>query len=206
MGFDKALSSIEYRNLIMENHLTGILHKNIHMPNHNQANQKKVRSHASCKKQFLRIDMTPMVDLGFLLITFFIFSAELAKPVASDLYITKDGPSTSLGESDALSVILGENNKIIYYRGNFENAYQNNTIKFSTIESGTGIREVIQQVKFSFRNEKHPVDNLMLLIKPTDLASYGALIGILDEVLINDLKKYAIMDLSPGELKYLENH
>jgi len=174
------------------------------MSNYNEGIQKKVRSYSSINKKSLRIDMTPMVDLGFLLITFFIFSAELAKPTISDLKITKDGPSTILGESDALSVILGENNKIIYYRGSFENAYTNNTIGFSNAGTGAGIREVIQQVKLSFKNENHRVENLMLLIKPTDMTSYGALVSILDEVLINDLKKYSILEPSPDELNYLE--
>ncbi len=155
------------------------------------------------KKHVLRVDMTPMVDLGFLLITFFILTAEMSKPTVSDLYMPKDGASANLGEKDALTIILQNNNQMVYYRGSFENAWQKNAIQFTTANSNTGIRQAIQDVRRSLGSGQNASNTLMLLIKPTDLATYGAVVGILDEVLINDVKKYAIMDLTEAEKQFL---
>lgn len=155
------------------------------------------------KKQVLKVDMTPMVDLGFLLITFFILTAEMSKPSVSDLYMPKEGPPTKLGEKDALTIILREHNQIMYYIGSFEIAMQKNAFQFTTANSNTGIRHAIQDVQRSFGSGQNASNNLMLLIKPTDQASYGDVVGILDEVLINDVKKYAIMDLSEVEKQFL---
>ena len=59
------------------------------------------------KKSVPKIDMTPMVDLGFLLITFFVITAELSKPVTMDLFMPKEGPPIKLRKSDALTFLLG---------------------------------------------------------------------------------------------------
>ena len=155
------------------------------------------------KKHVLKVDMTPMVDLGFLLITFFILTAEMSKPSVSDLYMPKDGPPTKLGEKDALTIILREHNQIMYYKGSFEIAMQKNAFQFTTANSNTGIRQAIQDVQRSFGSGQNASNNMMLLIKPTDQASYGDVVGILDEVLINDVKKYAIMELSETEKQFL---
>lgn len=128
----------------------------------------------------------------------------MSKPAVSDLYMPKDGPPTKLGEKDALTIILRENNQVMYYRGSFENARQKNAFQFTTANSNTGIRHAIHEAQRSLGSGEKAAKNLMLLIKPMDLASYGAVIGILDEVLINDVKKYAIMELSEGEKRFLE--
>ena len=176
---------------------------NIIMQNITAKMRKAPKGVVRLKKHVLKVDMTPMVDLGFLLITFFILTAEMSKPTVSDLYMPKDGPSTKLGEKDALTIILRDHNQIMYYKGNFEMAMQKNTIQFTAANSPTGIRQAIQDMQRSFGSGQNASDNMMLLIKPTELASYGDVVGILDEVLINDVKKYAIMELSEAEKQFL---
>ena len=72
-------------------------------------------------KHNLKIDMTPMVDLGFLLITFFVITTELAKPTAMDLFMPKDGKPMPLGKSNALTVLLDQD-KLYYYHGEWNDA------------------------------------------------------------------------------------
>lgn len=74
------------------------------------------------KKHDLRVDMTPMVDLGFILITFFVMTVELTKPAALALNMPKEGgPPTTLGESNALTVLL-DGEKVYYYHGDWQQA------------------------------------------------------------------------------------
>lgn len=49
------------------------------------------------KKYNPKTDMTPMVDLGFLLISFFVMTTELSKPRIAPLNMPKEGPPIPVG-------------------------------------------------------------------------------------------------------------
>lgn len=165
--------------------------------------RKKIKNK---KRVLLKVDMTPMVDLGFLLITFFIFTMEMSKPAVSDLYMPKDGPPGTLAEKEALSILLPGENTVVYYQGAFEEALKKKTVFTTGFSGETGIRSVIQQVQSSLEKKRpNGKKNLMLLIKPTDKTHYSEVIDMLDEVLINNVRKYAIVELSQGEKTYLQS-
>src|SRR6218665_1762814 len=76
-------------------------------------------------KKSTRVDLTPMVDLGFLLVTFFVFTTTMAEPKAMKIVMPTDrepGVINKICETCALTVVLGDNNKILYYEGLDENA------------------------------------------------------------------------------------
>src|ERR1051325_4642802 len=81
---------------------------------------KKVRA----KKSSTHIDMTPMVDLAFLLLTFFMLATTFSKPKALEIIMPeKPKPNTQtplINQDDVLSLLLGPNNKLYYYIGNFK--------------------------------------------------------------------------------------
>jgi len=94
------------------------------------------------KKLSTRVDMTPMVDLGFLLITFFIFTATVTTPKAMDLNMPKDPDKKDeemlTKKSGALTVMLGKNDKVYYYEGDL--AVDGSNFKQTTFK---GIRQII---------------------------------------------------------------
>jgi biopolymer transport protein ExbD len=90
-----------------------------------------------------KTDMTPMVDLGFLLITFFVITAELSKPTMADLYMPKDGPPIPVANSKTLNVLLGRNNAVFYYQGNWGEAIKTKQILETNFSYIKGIGEVI---------------------------------------------------------------
>ena len=151
-------------------------------------------------RKSLRIDMTPMVDLGFLLITFFIFTSSMAEPYVTKLYMPADGPSTSQGESGALTVLLGKDDRIYYYEGQWEPALQNKAVLPTSYNLQHGLGQVIRQKQQRLGSKK---DELMLLIKPLETATYANVINILDEVQINGVKRYAITDPTQEEKTFV---
>src|ERR1700712_5448214 len=73
------------------------------------------------KKLSTRVDLTPMVYLGFLLISFFIFTTTLSQPTALKLNLPKDTDKpeeqTKTKASGALTIMLGKDRQLFYYEG-----------------------------------------------------------------------------------------
>lgn len=159
-------------------------------------------------KHRLKIDMTPMVDLGFLLITFFIMTTELSKPTVMDLFMPKDGPEMPLGETSAITVLL-DNDEIFYYNGKWEEALQAGAIIKTSFSGKSSLRKVIERKQKELdvlQKNKEGRDGLMLLIKPGKNASYKSVVDVLDETTISRVKKYAVVKLSDEEKNWLRNN
>jgi len=142
------------------------------------------------KKLSTRVDMTPMVDLGFLLITFFIFTTTMAQPTAMNLFMPKDvqkpEEQNKVKESGAFTIILGKQDQIYYYEGLDPTKLQASNFK--------GIREQILTKKKTTNPE-----DLVVILKPTPDATYKNTVDILDEMTICEIKRYAMVDVAPQE-------
>ena len=141
------------------------------------------------KKLSTRVDLTPMVDLGFLLITFFIFTTTMSQPTALKLILPKDTEKVEeqnkIKESAALTVILGNNNVIYYYEGTL--------LPDGSNFKSTNYRD-IRGIIIDKKKRTNPED-FMVLIKPTDQSTYRNTVDLLDEMTINEVKRYATLDL-----------
>jgi len=145
------------------------------------------------KKLSTRIDLTPMVDLGFLLITFFIFTTTMSQPTAFKLNLPKEADDhkddTKIKNSGAFTILLGKDNNVFYYEGILDPAGKN--FKSSNFKD---IRNAIIEKK------RHTEDkDFFVVIKPNDESNYKNVIDILDEMAINVVKRYALVDISDGE-------
>lgn len=149
----------------------------------------------------LKIDMTPMVDLGFLLITFFIFTATLSQPAITKLVMPADGIGTPVPQSKSLTVLL-DRDKAFVYEGLWEDALLQNKIKPTTYHQLTGIGNLIRQKQMKMESK----NALVVLIKPLATASYQNVIAALDEMKINNVNHYALVDATPGEKAYTGQH
>lgn len=145
------------------------------------------------KKLSTRVDLTPMVDLGFLLITFFIFTTTMSQPTAMRLFLPKDADKpedqNKAKESGVITLLLGKDNNVFYYEGQLESNGSN--FKSSNFKE---IRSILIDKK---RNT--PVKDLVVIIKPSADCTYKNVVDVLDEMAINVLKKYALVDISEGE-------
>ena len=176
----------------------------------------KVRS----KKMSTRIDFTPMVDLGFLLITFFMLTTTLAKPNIMALVMPekdiKKEDVEPVKESKVLTLLLGGNDKVYYYEGITDAKLD------STDFSAEGLRTVIlnkmDKVKTQFGTETFKKKNkegveeertdgsyINVLIKPTKDSRYKNLVDALDEMAICKVRYYVILDVSELEDKFIKD-
>jgi biopolymer transport protein ExbD len=159
------------------------------------------------RKAQLKIDMTPMVDLGFLLITFFIFTTTMSKPYETTMYLPDDSiivdDPTVIGKTNALTILLSGNDSVYYYHGKWEEALYANQVHLTNYNINSGIGNVIRQKQKLLAYKRN---ELLLMIKPLDNSSYNSLMNAINEVLINDVKKYAIMDVTEDEKKWAAEH
>lgn len=170
----------------------------------NTAASGRNRGDTRRKVHSTRVDMTPMVDLGFLLITFFMLTTTLAQPKTMDLVMPRsDGDSMSLPGSKALTIMLGRNNQIAYYEGIGDDPSQPPQVKYTGFASRNGIGDVIRAKRRQVM-EATGKNELMVLIKADDKANYKNVVDIMDEMLINDIDRYAMVDITPVEQGFLK--
>jgi biopolymer transport protein ExbD len=160
------------------------------------------------KKQSTRMDMTPMVDLGFLLLTFFVLTATLAKPQTMQVTMPekpKEGEKQQpVKESETVTVVLGKNNKVFYFQGKPNDpATKENLVQ--TDYSSKGIRKALLDFKTKIGKDEEGKDKMIVIIKPTDDSKYRNAVDILDEMNITGVKKYAIVDITPEELTLIKD-
>lgn len=157
------------------------------------------------KKLSTKVDLTPMVDLGFLLITFFIFTTSMSQPKAMKLVLPAgENKETEAPTSTALTIIPISDNKVFYYHGQLDEALQTNSYGVTNFAINNGIGDIFRQKQAALSHStKFTKADLMLIIKPTADARYQNIVAVLDEVLINDLKHYAFVELEPIEKETL---
>jgi biopolymer transport protein ExbD len=174
------------------------------------------------KKLSTRVDMTPMVDLGFLLITFFIFTTTMSTPNTMALNVPKkvedESKQIEIKASNALSIMLGKSRGIYYYAGQLEADGSNfNSSTFVDIRKviADKRKEVMSRhihdedcKKIWEKNggdQKSCLDkDFVVVIKPNKEASYASVIDVLDEMAINDVKAFAVVDIADTENQFVK--
>jgi biopolymer transport protein ExbD len=181
------------------------------------------------KKLSTRVDMTPMVDLGFLLITFFVFTATMTTPTTLDLNMPKDikdpKDQTEAKESGVLTILLGKGDQVYYYEGKLVVDATGNNFKSTTFK---GIRDIIINKKKDVVS-RHVHDetctktqeraktkgdpdwqtacadrDFIVIIKPDDDATYKNTVDILDEMTINQARTYAMVKIGKEEIELIK--
>jgi len=167
---------------------------------------KKVRS----KKSNPGVDLTAMVDLAFLLITFFMLTTTLSKPQSMPLAmpdkdVEKPKPEdiTAIPEDRMMTILIGKDNRILWYMGMLKTPRMQPTeAKFGK----EGVRkDIIKNTAYAKQHKTKPDDGLIVNIKASDAASYRNLVDILDEMAINKVQLYAIGDITPEEITLLKD-
>jgi biopolymer transport protein ExbD len=147
----------------------------------NKGHGKKIPS----IRQSIKIDMTPMVDLAFLLLTFFILTATLTKSHEMQVTMQEEAenpvPRKKVNENDVLHIALANNNKIFWWMGNDEPT--------PTDFTRNGLRKILLS-----KRQSNP--KLFILLKPGEHSRYENMVDLLDELSIANMDNYSIVDLT----------
>jgi biopolymer transport protein ExbD len=164
-----------------------------------QQNNNKKGNTQRVKKNSTRVDLTPMVDLGFLLITFFVFTTTMSKPTVMNVNMPFDKTTIKddVCESCALTVMPAGNNQLYYYEG----ALTTNNMHLTNFNA-SGIRKIIEQKKKLLASIRGSDNHFVLIIKPSKEASFKNFVDLLDEVAINRISKYYIDDITTQEQNF----
>lgn len=150
------------------------------------------------KKVSTKIDMTPMVDLAFLLITFFMLTTTFSKPQTMEVNMpdkSKPNEEAPVKASHAITIILGENDKVYWFQGVEESLPKVEVTDYSS----EGIRKVL------FRKNKEIGSKFVVVIKAMEKSKYKNMVDILDEMTITSTERYAIVKILPEDIELTKN-
>ena len=152
----------------------------------------KVRS----KKSSTRIDMTPMVDLAFLLLTFFVMTTTLNKPQTMEITMPEkpkeEDKQPMVNEKRVLTLVLGENDKIYWYLGITDPKVD------VTSFSNEGVRKLLLR-------ENKQIKEMVVLVKPSDQSRYKNVVDILDELTISDVQRFALVEITDVDKELIKD-
>lgn len=162
---------------------------------------KKGGGKVRTKKANTKVDLTAMVDLAFLLITFFIMTTTLSKPKAMDVVVPakdeKVDDQLPVAASRSMTLLLGSNDKVEWFIGEPGKSAP------ETVDYGKdGLRKVI--IEKSKEVQASTGKNLVVLIKPSDKSNYKNVVDALDEMKITGMQQFAIVDITPAEIELLK--
>lgn len=157
-------------------------------------------------KHNLKIDMTPMVDLGFLLISFFVITTELNRPKAMNLYMPYDGEPTPSAEFKTITFLAGAANKLFYYYGEEKDTGIKNPIVQTSWDEMSGIGKIIREKQLQLDNIQIVRKEMVVIIKPGKESTYKNVVDILDEMTIHRVTRYAVAKPGDKDARYLEKN
>ena len=142
-----------------------------------------------------RVDMTPMVDLGFLLITFFMFTTTFSAPNVMKLVMPDTNPVSDppdVTQENSLTLVLGKNDRIFWHQINFDEL---NADYLKEVNYGIALRKLILEK----RKQAIKPENFTVIIRATDEANYKNAVDALDEMAITNQERYVLADITPKE-------
>ncbi len=169
------------------------------------------------KKLSTRIDLTPMVDLGFLLITFFIFTTTMSKPKTMDIVMPSDKPlppnvkPTLVKDYTVMTVLLSKEHRVYYYLGIGSDPLNPPKVNVTYFQNKNGIRDALIALHTRVLEERNngaaghdPSDVPVVIIKPDTTCTFDDMVNMWDELRINDIQISAMVDISDVDRDFIK--
>ncbi len=158
--------------------------------------KQKLGGRKKKKRINVRIDMTPMVDVAFLLLTFFMLTTSMSKPQTMEINLPpKDEsgkpPIVEVAESNLLTVRVSDDFKVFWNIG-FEKP---------TKVDGTDRKAILINLGKLLKDRNAANPKLITLLKIDDKAKYIDMVDIMDELNINNITRFSLAPMAEQDKK-----
>ncbi len=182
------------------------------------------------KKSSTKVDMTPMVDLAFLLLTFFVLTATFGKPKTMQLNLPVKSDETQkrkVKDETAMTVLLTDNtDSIYYYMGIFDEKttkvlvtnYAKDGVRKILLDKNKDVIAKVNEIQKKYKNglindsvlkketqnAQGDINALSVIVKTEDKTKYRNIVDIMDELNISDIAKFSIGEITKREQDFLK--
>lgn len=143
---------------------------------------KKGKGHRRPKRRVgIRMDMTPMVDVAFLLLIFFMVTTVFRTPQALEINLPPDKQAqTQIAESNLLQLRVLSEDKVFWKRGTKTDPWLRTSL--------VALKDVLAPLKNN--------DKIVVLISIDREAKFNSMVSIIDQLDIVKLDRFSIVELS----------
>lgn len=149
--------------------------------------KRKGRKRRRMKRLGVRIDMTPMVDIAFLLLTFFMLTTVFSAPQTMEIALPPQNTKVEVAESNLLTLRVMENGSIYWNLG---------------VETPQSIEFKDLHKLLVDRNAANP--RLINVIKVDRKAKYHDMVDIMDELQLSNVGRFSLAPMTESDLKAVE--
>jgi len=142
---------------------------------------------AKKKRVGIRIDMTPMVDVAFLLLIFFMVTTVFRRPLAMEINMPEPGAKVEVPESNVMSIFIDADEALFYKVGKTE------------LEPVTW-----PELDPLFRAYDEANPNLIILVKIHRQARYEPMVDMMDTLEDADMQRFSLIPMDPEDSTMLE--
>jgi biopolymer transport protein ExbD len=151
-----------------------------------RGHEKKRKKHKRMRRLGVRIDMTPMVDVAFLLLTFFMLTTTMNRPQTMEINLPPSNTTVEVPESNLLTLRVKEDGSIYWNVA----AEPPQKVEFNKL------RELmLQKVQ---QNQK-----LITLIKVDRKGKYHYMVDIMDELNLANITRFSLAPMLDADREFL---
>jgi biopolymer transport protein ExbD len=139
------------------------------------------------KRPGIRIDMTPMVDVAFLLLIFFMVTTVFRRPLAMEINMPEPEAKVEVPESNVMTIYIDSDEAMFYKIGKSE------------LDPVTW-----PELDPLFRANAAANPNLIILVKISRQARYEPMVDMMDTLEDADMQRFSLIPMDPEDAAMLE--
>jgi biopolymer transport protein ExbD len=155
-----------------------------------RGHDKKKKKHKRMRRLGVRIDMTPMVDVAFLLLTFFMLTTSMNRPQTMEINLPPEKTTVEVAESNLLTLLVKEDGSIFWGTGDLK-AELPHRVEMKDLRA-----LMVQRLQLN--------PKLITLIKLDRKGKYHYMVDIMDELNLANITRFSMAPMLDGDKAILQ--